>query len=330
ALARCSDRMHLAGLASVRASSFNFDKLFCLFGQLRPRKRNRESENNFPICNIAKEVLMLEPTIGEGCISSCDATDEDIEVDGVENLDFCCGGQRAAAAAVHYRLREFSGEECFENFEMLHQADPKAGVSSDSHRGQLKILQAAIDYIVDLEEQLTEHLSEDLYRVAIRESKAALERSLRARRPFADLNATDEEEDDDCFDMEDLQQQQQQQQQQSFAQQLSAAKILGAESALNRPCCGCDAKRAKEEREGGNGSEDSGPAAGVSGTLSQFWPSEQKCGSGAAIHKEFGSGFVGARPKRMSQLVLRDLRATGSGQPVRVADGLRVPKRHVA
>ncbi|PAA67482.1 hypothetical protein BOX15_Mlig003084g1 [Macrostomum lignano] len=192
---------------------------------------------NFPICNIAKEVLMLEPTIEKAASAVGDATDEDIEVDGVENLDFCCGGS-GGGSGCPLQTEEFSGEEVVENFEMLHQAIPwlqKAGVSSDSHRGQLKILQAAIDYIVDLEEQLTEHLSEDLYRVAIRESKAALERSLRARRPFADLNATDEEEDDDCFDMEDLQQQQQQQQQQSFAQQLSAAKILGAESALNRP-----------------------------------------------------------------------------------------------
>lgn len=104
----------------------------------------------------------------------------------------------------NFNRADFANEEemqdVVESFELLHRSIPwlqPAEVSSESHCGQLKILQAAIDYIIDLEEQLAEQLSGGMFMTAALQSvecTLAASSAAGSRRPFADINGPSQQQ----------------------------------------------------------------------------------------------------------------------------------------
>ncbi|PAA74895.1 hypothetical protein BOX15_Mlig028691g3 [Macrostomum lignano] len=125
-----------------------------------------------------------------------DAEYTDLPASGSASLTVKPGTAPNCCQSENFNGADFASEqEMFDvvaSFEQLHQSIPwlsKAGVSSECHRGQLQILQAAIDYIIDLEEQLTDQLTGDFYRAALQQSFAAAAAAASVRRPFADVNS---------------------------------------------------------------------------------------------------------------------------------------------
>uniref|UniRef100_A0A1I8FAQ5 Chromo domain-containing protein n=1 Tax=Macrostomum lignano TaxID=282301 RepID=A0A1I8FAQ5_9PLAT len=289
-----------------------------------------------------------------------DATDEDIEVDALKILDFCCGGKKRRQAAVHYRLRVLFGEELqhydYSSSTWRRQAE-RSTLSEDLVPGPIRVEQSG------------------LWSASLR-AKAALPRPQTPRMKRGRRLASD---------MERLQQQRTatgssralrsnfsaaHQQSDSSQEELVAPENESAErvTRLREVCAAM--RNGEGEREVGRlegpspgrcgqhpplltGDFSSTPAAlgppglvnglhppppyvltgpplpkipkRVSGTLSAVFGAANKNAAGGSCYsyKEHSQWFSvrATRPKRMSQLVLRDLRATrGRGMPV-VADG---------
>uniref|UniRef100_A0A1I8HL09 BHLH domain-containing protein n=1 Tax=Macrostomum lignano TaxID=282301 RepID=A0A1I8HL09_9PLAT len=163
-----------------------------------------------------------------------DAEYTDLPASGSASLTVKPGTAPNCCQSENFNGADFASEQMFDvvaSFEQLHQSIPwlsKAGVSSECHRGQLQILQAAIDYIIDLEEQLTDQLTGDFYRAALQQSFAAAAAAASVRRPFADVNSATNAETPAQQQMILLNRQQQ--------RRLLAAPFLAKFSNLSKVC----------------------------------------------------------------------------------------------